>query len=131
MILAAHDMGAHPALLWATDHPEEIACLVYMEVPTMLEEFLTKAIVYTPEAMAKGPMWWWILPLAPGVPERLIVGHERAFLTWFYEGATADPAAITEASLEETLRSFRGTEGVLGTLGVYRAPSRPSTRRRL
>ena len=121
LILAAHDMGAHPALLWATDHPDEISCLVYMEVPTMLEEFLTRVIVYTPEAMAKGSMWWWILPLAPGVPERLIVGHERAFLTWFYEGATADAASITEASIEETLRSFSGTEGVLGALGVYRA----------
>jgi hypothetical protein len=38
-----------------------------MEVPTMLEEFLSKVIVYTPEAMAKGSMWWWILPLAHGV----------------------------------------------------------------
>jgi pimeloyl-ACP methyl ester carboxylesterase len=121
LFLATHDMGAHPALLWAADHPNEIACLVYMEVPTMLEEFLTKVIVYTPEAMAKGSMWWWILPLAPGVPERLIVGHERAFLNWFYEGATADPESITRTSIEETLRSFSGTEGVLGALGVYRA----------
>ncbi len=121
LILVAHDMGAHPALIWAADHPEEIACLAYMEVPTMLEEFLSKIIVYTPEAMAKGSMWWWILPLAPGVPERLIVGHERKFLTWFYEGATADPASITEASIVETLRSFSGNEGVLGALGVYRA----------
>jgi pimeloyl-ACP methyl ester carboxylesterase len=121
LLLAAHDMGAHPALIWAADHPDGISCLVYMEVPTMLEEFLSKVIVYTPEAMAKGSMWWWVLPLAPGVPERLIVGHERAFLTWFYEGATADPASITEASIEETLRSFSGTEGVLGALGVYRA----------
>jgi pimeloyl-ACP methyl ester carboxylesterase len=121
LLLAAHDMGAHPALLWAADHPDEIAGLVYMEVPTMLEEFLSKVIVYTPEAMAKGSMWWWVLPLAPGVPERLIVGHEREFLTWFYEGATADPASITEASITETLRTFAGTEGVLGALGVYRA----------
>jgi pimeloyl-ACP methyl ester carboxylesterase len=121
LLLVAHDMGAHPALIWAADHSDEIASLVYMEVPTMLEEFLSKVIVYTPEAMAKGSMWWWVLPLAPGVPERLIVGHERAFLTWFYEGATADPASITEASIQETLRSFSGTEGVLGALGVYRA----------
>ena len=121
LLLVAHDMGAHPALIWTADHPDEISCLVYMEVPTMLEEFLSKVIVYTPEAMAKGSMWWWVLPLALGVPERLIVGHERAFLTWFYEGATADPASITEASIEETLRSFSDTEGVLGSLGVYRA----------
>lgn len=62
-----------------------------------------------------------VLPLAPGVPERLIVGKEREFLTWFYEGATADPNSITEESITETLRTFRGKEGVLGALGVYRA----------
>jgi len=39
-------------------------------------------------------MWWWLLPLAPGVSERLIVGREREFLTWFYEGASADKSAI-------------------------------------
>ena len=121
LFIAAHDMGAHPALLWAADHPEEVAGLAYMEVPTMLAEFLTKVIAYTPEAMAKGSMWWWILPLAPGVPERLIVGHEREFLTWFYEGATADKTSISEDSIQETLRTFSGVEGVLGALGVYRA----------
>ena len=87
----------------------------------MLEEFLTKIIVYTPEAAAKGSMWWWLLPLAPGVPERLIVGREREFLTWFYEGATADKSSIGEVSIQETLRTFSGVEGVLGALGVYRA----------
>ena len=121
LLLVGHDMGALPALLWAGDHPDELVGLVYMEVPTMLEEFLTKVIVYTPEAMAKGSMWWWILPLAPSVVERLIVGHERAFLTWFYEGATADPASISEESIQETLRTFAGTEGVLGSFGIYRA----------
>jgi pimeloyl-ACP methyl ester carboxylesterase len=121
LLLAAHDMGAPPALLWAADHPDEIAGLVYMEAPTMLEEFLAKSIVYTREAMAKGSMWWWVLPLAPGVPERLIVGHEREFLTWFYDGATADKNSITEAAIQETLRTFSGVEGVLGALGVYRA----------
>lgn len=121
LLLVGHDMGALPALLWAGDHPDELAGLVYMDVPTMLEEFLTKVIVYTPEAMAKGSMWWWVLPLAPGVVERLIVGHERPFLKWFYDGATADPASITEESIQETLRTFAGTEGVLGSFGIYRA----------
>jgi len=121
LFLMAHDMGAHPALLWAADHPEEIARLLYIEAPTMLEEFLAKIIVYTQEAMQKGSMWWWVLPLAPDVPERLVVGHERAFLTWFYERSTSDPAAISEASIQETLRTFSGAVGVLGSMGVYRA----------
>jgi pimeloyl-ACP methyl ester carboxylesterase len=121
LLVAAHDMGAHPALIWAADHPTEMAGLLYMEVPTMLSQFLTKIIAYTPEAMKMGSMWWWILPLAPDVPERLIVGHERAFLTWFYDGATARRESIDSDTVDEYLRTFSGIEGVLGALGVYRA----------
>ena len=119
LTLVAHDMGAPPALLWAADHPDEIAGLVYVEVPVMLEDILSKIIVYTPQAMANGSMWWWVLPLAPGVPERLIVGHERAFLTWFYD-RDRETHDATADGLDEYLRTFSGREGVLGALGVYR-----------
>ncbi len=121
LILVAHDMGAPPALLWAADHPEEIAGLLYVEAPVMLSAVLTKVISYTPEAMKEGSMWWWVLPLAPDVPERLVVGHEHAFLTWFYDKATAKRGAITPADVDETLRTFAGRKGVLGAMGVYRA----------
>jgi pimeloyl-ACP methyl ester carboxylesterase len=121
IILAAHDMGAPPALLWAADHPEEVAGLLYIEAPVMLSAVLTKIIAYTPEAMKEGSMWWWILPFAPDVPERLVVGNERAFLTWFYDRHTASRNAITAADVDETLRTFAGREGVLGGMGVYRA----------
>ena len=66
-------------------------------------------------------MWWWILPLAPDVPERLVVGNERAFLTWFYERSTFDPNSIEPETVAEILRTFSGREGVLGAMGVYRA----------
>jgi pimeloyl-ACP methyl ester carboxylesterase len=121
LLLVGHDMGAPPPLLWAADHPEEVAGLLYVEGPVMLSSVLTKIISYTPEAMKKGSMWWWILPLAPEVPERLVVGHERAFLTWFYDTATGRREAITDADVDETLRTFAGREGVLGAMGVYRA----------
>lgn len=121
IILAAHDMGAPPALLWAADHPGEVAGLLYIEAPVMLSAVLTKIIAYTPEAMKEGSMWWWILPFAPGVSERLVVGNENAFLTWFYDRHTANRDAIAEADVHETLRTFAGREGVLGAMGVYRA----------
>lgn len=121
LTIAAHDMGAPPALLWAAHYPAEIATLLYIEAPVMLDEILSQVIVYRREAMKNGSMWWWLLPLASGVPERLIVGNERAFLTWFYQSATADPAAIEASSVDEYLRSFSGEHGVLGALGVYRA----------
>src|SRR5579884_321490 len=33
LTLAAFDMGAPPALLWAADHPEEVAGLLYLDEP--------------------------------------------------------------------------------------------------
>jgi pimeloyl-ACP methyl ester carboxylesterase len=122
LIHAAHDMGALPALIWTADHPDEVAGLLYIEAPVMLGPVLRQVFSYTPQAMAQGSMWWWILPLAPGVPERLIVGNERAFLTWFYEGDhVVNHAAITPQAVDEYLRTFAGKDGVLGSMGVYRA----------
>jgi pimeloyl-ACP methyl ester carboxylesterase len=122
LIHAAHDMGALPALIWSADHPQEVAGLLYIEAPVMLGTVLRSVFSYTPEAMAQGSMWWWILPLAPDVPERLIVGNERAFLTWFYEGDhVVNHAAFSPTVIDEYLRTFAGTEGVLGSMGIYRA----------
>jgi pimeloyl-ACP methyl ester carboxylesterase len=122
LTLVAHDMGAPPALIWAADHPDEITTLLYIECPVMVSELLSKIIAYTPEAMQFGSMWWWILPLAPGVPEALIVGNERAFLTWFYGGQNVvNRAAFSPDVVNEYLRTFSGNLGVLGQMGVYRA----------
>jgi len=122
LIHAAHDMGALPALIWTADHPDEVAGLLYIEAPVMLGPVLRQVFSYTPQAMAQGSMWWWILPLAPGVPERLIVDNERAFLTWFYEGDhVVNHAAITPEAVDEYLRTFAGKDGVLGSMGIYRA----------
>jgi len=115
-------MGAPPALIWAADRPDEIAALLYIEGPVMVSELLSKIIAYTPEAMKFGSMWWWILPLAPGVPEALIVGNERAFLMWFYAGQNVvNHAVFSPDVVDEYLRTFSGKQGVLASMGVYRA----------
>jgi pimeloyl-ACP methyl ester carboxylesterase len=120
LILAAFDMGAPPALLWAAEHPDEIAGLLYLEEPVLLQEVISKIIAFNPMAMERGSLWWWILPHAPNAPERLIVGNERAFLTWFYDRDPSTRRAIDSATIDEYLRTFAGREGVLGALGVYR-----------
>lgn len=120
LTLVAHDMGAPGALLWAADHPDEIALLAYLEEPVLLPDLLAQIIAYTPAALAQ-PMWWWLLPLAGDAPERLVVGNERAFLEYFYDRGAARREAIEPAAVDEYLRTFSGREGVLGAMGIYRA----------
>jgi pimeloyl-ACP methyl ester carboxylesterase len=121
IIQAAHDMGALPALIWTADDLGEVAGLLYIEAPVMVGDVLRRVIAYTPEAMKEWSMWWWILPFAPEIPERLIVGHERAVLTWFDDRHVVNKQALTAAAVDEYLRTFSGREGVLGALGIYRA----------
>ena len=120
LTLAAFDMGAPPALLWAAAHPEEISGLLYLEEPVLLDEVISKIIAFNPVSMQRGSLWWWILQ-RPNAPERLIVGNERAFLTWFYDRDPSTQRAVDPLAVDEYLRTFSGHDGVLGALGVYRA----------
>ena len=137
LTLVAHDMGAPPALLWAADHPDEVATLFYLEEPVVLVSVISRIITFTPEAMERGSLWWWILPFAPNAPEKLIVGNERAFLEWFYDRDPSTVRAIGPDVVDEYLRTFAGHDGVLGALGVYRATfitmeqTQPLTERKL
>ena len=119
--LVAHDMGAPPALLWAAHHPDEVRSLCYLEEPVLTNETLEPVFRFSPETTTNGGLWWWLLALAKDAPERLVVGHERAFLTWFYVNFTQNPSSIEDAAVIEFLRTFSGTDGVRGAFGVYRA----------
>jgi hypothetical protein len=57
-------VGAPPALLWAADHPEEVAGLLYLEAPVTLSEVPKRTIAYTPEAMKPGSISGQIRSLA-------------------------------------------------------------------
>jgi pimeloyl-ACP methyl ester carboxylesterase len=120
LTVAAFDMGAPPALLWAATHPNEISGLLYLEEPVLLAEVISQIIAFNPASMQRGSLWWWILPHAPNAPERLIVGNERAFLTWFYDRDPSTKRAVDATAVNEYLRTFAGHDGVLGALGVYR-----------
>ena len=119
--VVAHDMGAPPALLWAAHHPSEVKSLVYLDEPVLTDASLAPVFQFSPETTKNGGLWWWLLALAGDAPERLIVGHERPFLTWFYENFSKDRSAIEEEAVSEFLRTFSGGAGVHGALGVYRA----------
>src|ERR1700722_2194222 len=43
LLIAAHDMGAPPALLWAADFPDEVRGLFYMEVLSCCPRFCRKS----------------------------------------------------------------------------------------
>ena len=121
LLLAGHDLGAWPALIWAADHPGEVAGLLYVESPIMLGDLIRPTMAYTPDGMGRMAKWWWIVPLAPGVPEQLVVGNERVFLKLFLHRTPHQAVVFSEDVMEKYLRTFAGHDGVLGSMGMYPA----------
>ena len=119
--IAAHDMGAPPALIYAGRYPNEVKGLVYLDEPVVLEENIQQILKFSPETMEGGGLWWWVFALAPKMPEILIANHEREFLTWFYDRYLYDRSSIDEDTVNEYLRTFATPNGIRGSLGVYRA----------
>jgi hypothetical protein len=72
--------------------------------------------------LATSYAWHRVAPrLAAAGLSVLVVGHERAFIEWFYDKATMTRSSIEPSTVDEYLRMFAGREGVLGAMGVYRA----------
>jgi pimeloyl-ACP methyl ester carboxylesterase len=117
--LVAHDMGAPPALLYANQHPNEMLSLTYLDEPVLLEENLQQIFKFAPKTMQDGGLWWWSFALAQDLPEKLVDGHEREFLPYFYDTYCYDLNSISDA-IAEYLRTFAAPGGIRGALGVYR-----------
>ena len=52
--LVAHDMGAPPALLYAADHPAEVAGLIDLDEPALTPDAMTQLFQFTPEHTKMG-----------------------------------------------------------------------------
>lgn len=119
--IVAHDIGAPPALVYKGEYPDEVKVLVYFENPVLTSKNMQMLHTFTQEGTKKGALWWWNFAFATDMPQRLIVGKEREFLTWFFQGATHDHGvSIEEAAVAEYVRTFSGDEGVRGSFGIYR-----------
>jgi pimeloyl-ACP methyl ester carboxylesterase len=115
--VVGHDMGAPACLTWAARYPAEVSHLAYLEEPT--PGFTVEAITaYT--ANNGHPAWWFQFNAVPELPETLIRGREREFLSWFYDAFAANRAALDDG-IEEYLRTFAAPGGISGALGWYRA----------
>jgi pimeloyl-ACP methyl ester carboxylesterase len=112
-----HDMGAPACLTWAARYPAEVSHLAYLEEPT--PGFTIESITaYT--ANNGHPAWWFQFNAVPELPETLIRGREREFLSWFYDAFATNRAALDDG-IEEYLRTFAAPGGISGALGWYRA----------
>ncbi|WP_431835639.1 alpha/beta hydrolase [Cellulomonas sp. Y8] len=113
--LLGQDVAGGTVLRLATRHPEDVASLVAVEMGLAgygLEAFAD---------VTRGGSWHIGALAAPGVPELLLAGRERALLDWWFGAMTAVAGAVTDSDLAELARGFARPGGWRGSAGLYRS----------
>ncbi|MGW6357991.1 alpha/beta fold hydrolase [Streptomyces sp. NPDC055092] len=72
--------------------------------------------------VAHGGAWHIGVLAAPGIPEMLLTGRERAFLAQYaIPSLCATPDAFTDDDIDELARSYARPDGFNGAAGLYRS----------
>ena len=90
IFLVGHDVGVQTAYSYTAAHPNNVTRLVFMDY--VFPGFI-------PPEIGQGP-WWFSFHQVPNLPEALVEGKEREYLSWFFKGLAYNPSAITEEDLD-------------------------------
>jgi pimeloyl-ACP methyl ester carboxylesterase len=112
IFLVGHDIGVWVAYPYAAEHPTEVEKLVVMEVPPP---------GFFPPELTPMPIWWFLFHQTPDVPEALTQGKEMTYLSWFYQNLAYNPAAITQADINEYVSRYSAPGGMRAGFEYYRA----------
>lgn len=112
ILLVAHDVGGQTAYSYAAAHPNNVTKLVIMDFP--FPGFLP------PEFGENGP-WWFAFQQTPNLPESLVEGKEREYISWFFKGLAYNPSAITEEDIDIFANHFSSPGTAHGAFEHFRA----------
>lgn len=112
----AQDIAGGTLLRLATTHPDDVASVIAVELG--LAGFGLEAFA----DVTRGGSWHLGTLAAPGIPELLFSGRERALLAdWAFPTMTTVPGAVSAADLDELARTFARPGGWHGAAGLYRS----------
>jgi pimeloyl-ACP methyl ester carboxylesterase len=114
--LTGQDISGGTVFRLATGHPEDVLSL------TAIETGLAGFGLETLADVTHGGVWHIGVLAAPGIPEMLLAGREREFFGQYaFPSMTAIPGAVTDADLDELVRTYARPGGWRGAAGLYRS----------
>ncbi|QIZ00743.1 alpha/beta fold hydrolase [Streptomyces sp. S1D4-11] len=114
--LIGHDRGARVATRFAKDHPDRLDRLVVVDnVPTRIV-----ADTYD-IALARAGYWFFTFLAVPDLPETLVQGREREFLTHFFQAWSYNPELFTPADIDVYVEAYRQPGALRAAFDDYRA----------
>jgi pimeloyl-ACP methyl ester carboxylesterase len=116
IFLAGHDLGGWVAYAYTAAHRDEIRRLAIMEI-TPADDAILQFTTLAPERS----LWHFSFHFLRDLPEALVAGRERLYLSWFYRNGCYNPVAISEAAIDEYTRCYAAEGGLRAGFEYYRA----------
>jgi pimeloyl-ACP methyl ester carboxylesterase len=114
--VSGQDISGGVVFRFAATHPADVLSLTAIE--STLAGFGLEALA----DVNRGGSWHVGFLGAPGVPELLLEGRERALIAdWAYPMMTAVEGAVADDDLDEIIRTYSRPNGWRGTAGLYRS----------
>ena len=115
ILLVGHDWGGPVAYAYACAHPADVRKLVILDVTIPNENWDR-----IPQISRKGGIWHLAFHNVRDLPEALVAGRERIYLSWFYRTAY-NPSAISEEEIDEYVRCYSAPGALRAGFEYYRA----------
>ncbi|HEY0253240.1 MAG TPA: alpha/beta hydrolase [Kofleriaceae bacterium] len=108
VMLVGHDWGAPVAYAYAANHRDAVTKLVMIE-----------GAPFGPWTKERAPYWFFGFQSIPDFAERVLAGHEREYLMWFYKNP--DFGVLGDTAIEEYARTYASPAGIKAGAELYRA----------
>jgi pimeloyl-ACP methyl ester carboxylesterase len=95
--LVGHDWGGPVAFALASLHPQAVRTLAIVDVTVP---------GIGPDISQSGKRWHHAFHMTPDLPEALVQGREREYLSWFYREFSWQPGAIGGEDIDEYVRTY-------------------------
>ncbi|MEU6676525.1 alpha/beta hydrolase [Streptomyces sp. NPDC046925] len=115
--LAAHDIGAWVAFSLALNHESQLRGVALLDagIPGIT---LPETIPIDPARAYK--TWHFAFHLVPDLPEILLTGRERDYVSWFLKTKALSPDAFDETDLDHYAAALAADGGLRASLAYYR-----------
>jgi pimeloyl-ACP methyl ester carboxylesterase len=109
--LVGHDWGGPTAFALAAAHPDSVRTLTILDVTIP---------GIGPDISQGGQRWHHAFHRTPDLPEALVQGRERIYLSWFYREFSWQPNAVTAEDVDEYIRTYSQPGGLRSGFAYYR-----------
>ena len=110
--LIGHDNGARIAYALAAEFRDTVKSLVFLE---------SKVLGIEDPQDVNREYWHFGLHQQIDLPDALLAGRERIYLSWFYRHYAFDPRSISEEEIDEYVRCYSSLGGMRAGFEYYRA----------